>query len=757
MKLAGLFIFVICISFQVNADAVFKRPPSLPEREKTQFDQWNKAAKRKNEDKVFSKAEGKYLNALVNSSSPYLRQHAKNPVNWKPWRSKYLEQAKAENKLIFLSIGYSTCHWCHTMAKESFSDAEVAKAVNSSYIAIKIDREELPQIDRYYASLLEAVKGSAGWPITAIINSEGLPIYIDSYLPKDKLINLLTRVDTTWKNNPEFLLATARTISELVAPPETEGGNHADIDTAELLNSSKNKILTALDSEFGGLKGEVKFPQETLLLYLLDELRRSAAPDLEKLLLVQLNNMMNGGIRDHVDGGFHRYSTDKEWIVPHYEKMLYNQALMAQVYLEAWQVLYDEDYQFIATETLDFAIEHLYQAGEGFYSALDADFKGEEGGFYLWAEADIEDALEVEGISYYSFKPADNKSNRKMGVLSKPEYRSPEISKALNKLSQKRHARGDLHRDDKVITSWNGLMIHSLAMASRELNREDYLKIAQSVGDALWVSRFDTKTGKLFRTSDTSQELFSLEDYAYLSRGYVGLYDVTQNPKWLDRAKTIYYSAKAYSSPPQLTKATELGPSASPSLADGELMSPIVILQEVELALKNRTLDPKLFKPSVSILNQIKSRASESTIGHISSLTHLNNGLHGSSGNVRYFANGMGRFSIVCAKKIDNACASLALEFTLNDGWHINSNTPLQDYLKPTIVESSSVLTVEYPEPITQTLGFQREPLSLFAGEFSIVITKKPNEETHKTKVNLPLQACNDEICLLPEKSVVIF
>lgn len=760
MKFIGLFAFALCISFQSKADAVFNPPPRLPESEKVHFSEWLEIAEAKNEDKVFSNAKGTHLNALVNSSSPYLRQHAKNPVNWKPWRNKYLKKAQSENKLIFLSIGYSTCHWCHVMAKESFSDVEVAKEVNDSYIAIKVDREELPQIDSHYTSLLEAVTGSAGWPITAIINSEGLPIYIDSYVSKEKLLTLLARVDSTWKNNPEFLLATAKNISSLITVPESGDDNQVNIDTSELSNTSRKKILDALDSDFGGLKGEVKFPQEALLLYLLDELRRRVDSDLKKLVSVQLNSMMNGGIRDHIDGGFHRYSTDSRWNIPHYEKMLYNQALMSQVYLEAWQVLYEDNYRFIAKETLDFSIEHLYQEGEGFYAALDADFKGEEGGFYLWSAADIEDALDVEGISSYSFNPDEKKSNEKFGILSEPELRSTETSAALNKLSKQRHSRGDLHRDDKVITSWNGLMIYSLAMASREFKSKDYLDIAKSVGDLIWRSRFDERTGKLLRTSDRSQELFSLEDYAYLGRGFIGLYDVTQNPKWLERARRVYQSAKTDATFSQVTESSSMDISTQSNLADGELMSPKVILQEVKRALDKRTLSTKLYKPDLKILNQIKNRVLESPINRFSSLLYLNNELNGSSGNTRYFANGVGRFSIVCTEMLEESCASIELHFGLKQGWHINSDEPLQDYLVPTVIKSEAELATEYPEPIVLKLGFQDEPLSLFEGNFKILISKKPEATgatISRTRISLPLQACNNEICLLPEESVIIF
>ncbi|BFM20149.1 thioredoxin domain-containing protein [Gilvimarinus japonicus] len=756
-RLVGLLVLVIFISLYSSAEAEFIPPPLLSESEKAQFGEWLEVAKDKSEDKVFSKEKGKYLNALVNSSSPYLRQHAKNPVNWKPWRNQYLASAEAENKLIFLSIGYSTCHWCHVMAKESFSDVDVAIAVNDSYVAIKVDREELPQIDSHYASLLEAVTGSAGWPITAIINSEGLPIYIGSYVSKENLVTLLQRVGFAWENNPEFLLTTARNISRLTAVSEGEDNNNVHVDTAELLTSSKKKVVDALDTEFGGLNGAVKFPQESLLLYLLDELRRTLDPDLAKLVSLQLTKMMNGGIRDHVDGGFHRYSTDSQWSVPHYEKMLYNQALMAQVYLEAWQGFREDSYRFVAKETLDFAIECLYQEGRGFYSALDADFNGEEGGFYLWSGADVADALKIEGISSYSVEAGEKRSSRTLGILSDIALKNAEMLDVLKTLQEQRHSRGSLHRDDKVIASWNGLMIYSLAMASRALDNKEYISIAEKVGELMWASRFDDRTGKLFRTSDRRQELFSLEDYAYLSRGFVGLYDVTRNPTWLERAKTIYQSANANAALPQSAIPSQLGSNASFSLMDGELISPKVVFQEVELALKRRTFDPKLFKIDPEGLDQAKARVAESAINRFSSLRYLNNELNGSSESIRYFANGVGRLSIVCTKTLAEVCVSIELQFSLKEGWHINSNEPLQDYLVPTIVKSTSELLVEYPRRNVLRLGFQDEPLSLFDGEFKILISKKPDEVIRRTKISVPLQACNDELCLLPQESFIIF
>lgn len=753
---AGLTAILICLSLSPKAETEFYQPPNLPEREKPEFDEWLKSAQKKHEDRVFSDAKGRHLNALVESTSPYLRQHAKNPVNWKPWRNQYLAQARSDNKLIFLSIGYSTCHWCHTMAKESFSDAEVAKAINSTYVAIKVDREELPQIDRHYAALLEAATGSAGWPITAIINGDGLPIFIDSYLSKAKLITLLERVAGTWDTNPDFLLASAKTLSGLITSTESKNDGQATIDTNELLENSKQKIVAALDVEFGGLNGQVKFPQESLLLYLLDEFRRTEDHNLKKLVSIQLDNMMNGGIRDHVDGGFHRYSTDKEWIIPHYEKMLYNQALMAQVYLEAWQVFYNDNYRLIAQETLDFAIERLYQPDHGFYSALDADLNGEEGGFYLWSETDLEDFLSIPGITSYTFS-GDKGYDGKLGILTDTHLRSETMTEALSTLSKQRHNRGELHRDDKVITSWNGLMVYSLAMASHAFDERKYLTIAEKVAGDIWQSRFDRKTGKLFRTSDRSQELFSLEDYAYLSRGFIGLYDITQNPEWLDRAEALYQAATTQFSSFQHQTNTGPGPSISSSLADGELISPIIALQAVELSLKNRTFDAKAFTPDPEHVNFIKTRASESAINQFSSLLYLNNEAAGSAGNTRYFANGVGQFHIVCKKRLAQVCSAIEIQFSLKEGWHINSNTPLQDYLKPTSIESDTPLDVQYPEQQVIRLGFQDEALGLFEGEFVIQVSKISRELVNRAQIRLPLQACNDEICLLPEDKVIVF
>ncbi|MDO6748362.1 thioredoxin domain-containing protein [Gilvimarinus sp. 1_MG-2023] len=757
VKLFGLLCFAFCLSFQVKAKADYMAPPQIPESEKVKFDGWLRSAEKKTKDVVFSDAQGMHLNALVDSTSPYLRQHAKNPINWKPWRSNILMEARRNNKLIFLSIGYSTCHWCHVMKKESFSDVGVAKEINGSYVAIKVDREELPQIDSYYASVLEAVTGSAGWPITAIINSEGLPIYISSYLSKDKLVTLLGRVNSAWKNNPEFLLSTAKTMANMVTVEESSGDDKNDIDSYELLSDSKKKILSELDHKSGGIKGNVKFPQESLLLYMLDELRRAKSPEFERLLVLQLNNMMKGGIRDHVSGGFHRYSTDSKWMIPHYEKMLYNQALMSQVYLEAWQLFYRNSYLFVAKQTLDFSIEELYREGKGFYSALDADFNGQEGGYYLWPEAELVDVLKVQGITSYLFTPKDIKQGVKSGILVDESKRNSKVSDVLNKMSEQRHNRGVLHRDDKIITSWNGLMIYSLAAASVELGDNKYLNIATNVGDFLWDSRFDSKTGRLFRTSDRSQELFSLEDYAYLGRGFIRLYDATQDQKWLERARIIFQSATVESTLSGGGSLAALGVNTLSSLLDGELISPIIILQEVGLALEQRILQAELFNSNKKSVAQIKSQISESPINRFSSLLYINNEVNGSSGDIRYFGKGAGRLDITCTEVVETKCFSIELQFSLKPGWHINSTKPLQDYLAPTIIQSSAELMVDYPEHSILKLGFQDEPLSLFEGDFKISISKVPAKAVERVMIKLPLQACNDRMCLFPEESFIVF
>lgn len=725
-------------------------PPHLSEADLVAFQGWKKAARKSHANLKQDKKE--FLNELVYSSSPYLKQHALNPVNWKPWSNRILEQAKRDNKLIFLSIGYSTCHWCHVMAKESFIDVNVAELINKNFIAVKVDREELPHIDEYYAAALEQVKGSAGWPITAIINSEGLPIFIESYLSKQKLQSLLQRMSVLWLKNSDFLISSAKQIDSLLKARFSFNTEHEI--PPNYLASINSKLLGELDKVNGGFVGEVKFPSESMLLYMLDQLARQSNPAIEEQLKLSLDSMMSGGLWDHVGGGFHRYSTDSEWLVPHYEKMLYNQAQLAIVYSRAYKFFGDEKYKRVVQRIVNFTLKTMHQENLGFWSAIDADFNGDEGGYYLWSASELSD-FNGELLKTYSVRGTD-----KLGVLTSHSNETAEKQHQIFKtLSKIRKARGIPHIDKKILTSWNSLMILALVEAAQILGNEEYFSIAEKLAESIWTNRFSTQSGELARLAASQQNEFFLEDYSFFARALIALYDYSGKSSWLDKSnRLVEHGLKLFVSVDG--KLNSIYPNSAgfgiSKVQDNEVFNPIAMFVRVISLLDNRLGKKNLKSDYKSLLQLLKSKVTIEPLSHLLAARVLNNQINGEISDQRYFAESKGQLNIECKVLDKKQCLKMSLNIKLMPGWHINSNKPLQDYLIATKVEASSKVLVNYPKEKVVKLGFQKEPLSVFEGRFSIELEKHADSEEDEY-IQIPLQACSDSICLLPEHHIIKF
>jgi len=765
-----LFLLVLLCSLQIlimaqlKADNSPPKPPVDAGISEAEFSLWKKTYNTKKTSSALENiSDNGHLNELILSRSPYLLQHASNPINWKPWSKGLLASAKEENKLIFLSIGYSTCHWCHVMAEESFSQISVAKAINKQFIAIKVDREEMPDIDGYYMRALQLVKREAGWPITAIINSEGLPVFIDSYLTKEKLLKLLPKVAQLWQQQPEFLLSSAQRFEALSKQSQTKGSKL--ISVVSYLNSINQKLIQSLDTDYGGFEGKVKFPSEAMLLYAIDQLQRKAHPQLQVLVKQQLDNMMEGGLYDHVGGGFFRYSTDKRWLVPHFEKMLYNQAQLIMVYSRAYDYFHDPKYLKLVADISDSMVDGFFKKERGFISALNADFDGEEGGYYLWTSEQID---EIAGKDNQLEKISIVGSNR-FGILL-PEKSTQQIQTNHTKIRASflnaRQQRGELFFDNKVLTGLNGLAIKALVITADQLQNDRYLSLATAVAERLWQQRFDPVTGELNRTQydmtahgsqqskTQSAETFYLEDYALLADALIALYDQSADIKWLKRAATL--QSKAIERFAQVeNKTARLKASDKKTLFqmqssdDSEVFPAIPVFVQVESKLKKRIL-PKLGETTRNrfIENLLSKKTS---LNHLYSALVLNEELNETQSKIRYFAKGHGKVILKCTKIMGQQCSRFRMSFTLNQGWHINANKPLQDYLIATDIKVPTGVSVDFPKSKIIRLGFQKEPLSLYDGRFEIRLSKQ-SKEINKLYLQLPLQACNDRMCLLPEQ-----
>lgn len=779
MKLIYLAISIFLCGNVLCKNITILQPPQLNEIQQKKFSEWKNyflelTAERK-EQPFGAKNSPIFLNELIYSKSPYLLQHAHNPVNWKSWSGALLQKAKDENKLIFLSIGYSTCHWCHIMEKESFKDVEIASLINKDYLAIKVDREELPHIDDYYASALEQVKGSAGWPITVIINGDGLPIFIDSYLNKQKLSKLLARVNTVWGKQPDFLLLNAKTIDSMVREgfsPSLREDKKAEIqEKYEQLELNK-KLIETLDFKDGGFKGQVKFPSESMILYVLDQLRREGDPQLEKAIKLQLDRMISGGLYDHIGGGFHRYSTDADWMVPHYEKMLYNQAQMIEVYSQAYRFFRKSAYRKVVETNVEFLLKEFYITGKGFATAIDADFNGKEGGYYLWTSQEIENIKELELVKqninlFKTYSVIDKSSNGAMYGVYFPSAldgsKTDIVEKIRKKLIDIRKTKGYPHVDDKVLTGWNALAIKSLLTAGELLGNQDYIVKAEYFAELLWTKRFDESSGFLSRTgfedSKSSELLLKrvyLEDYAYFANAIIHLYDVTENIIWLKRAEQIknaildnfldkdggLFNVSKQSAGLHLKRSS-----------DSELLSPTAVAIDVLSKLERRMGTNLLKRQYSNIIHYLRLKVVADPLNHLYGNLTLNVIERGTTESRRYFALAKGVLKFSCKNYIRDSCSELVINISLDEGWHINSNAPLQDYLVPTKLVSDEGVRVSYPEKKLVKLGFQEGPLSVYQGQFNITIQKTDNHLTREF-FTLPLQACSHKLCLLPEKFI---
>jgi len=495
-------------------------------------------------------------NRLINEKSPYLLQHAYNPVDWYPWCDEAFERAKIEDKPIFLSIGYSTCHWCHVMEKESFEDEEVAKILNENFIPIKVDREERPDIDTVYMTICQAMTGHGGWPLTIIMTPDKKPFFAGTYIPKHSrygrigLIELLQKVVEIWKENKDKVISLAEQITSEIkeALEKVEKGNIID---ETIFTLAYKELEENFDPEYGGFGEAPKFPTPHNLMFLLRYWKRTGNAKAIDMIEQTLKGMWLGGIYDQIGFGFHRYSTDRKWLVPHFEKMLYDQALISLACIETYQATGKEKYAVLCSEVFSYVIDNLTNTDGGFFSAEDADSEGEEGKFYLWEYSELEKILNQSELNFV----IENFNIRKDGnyidelkrsrtgknifhLSSELEGEKRKIWEGIRlKLLQHRNNRIRPLKDDKILTDWNGLTISSLAKGYLTFGVEDYIKIAEKSANFI-LKNMLTNDGKLLhRFRDGEAKINGhLDDYAFLAWGLIELYEATFKTKYLKKA-----------------------------------------------------------------------------------------------------------------------------------------------------------------------------------------------------------------------------
>ena len=480
-------------------------------------------------------------NRLSTERSPYLLQHAENPVDWRPWGPEVFEEAKRTDKPVLLSIGYSTCHWCHVMAHESFEDETVAQAVNAAFLPVKVDREERPDVDAVYMAACLAMNGSGGWPLTVLLTPDQKPFWAGTYLPKDQLLHLLRKAARLWREDRAGVLVTGDT---LTAHLQQEGQARPGTPSRELVRQAVSQFAQSYDERWGGFGAAPKFPTPHNLIFLLRYAQLAKEEHAREMALHTLNNMYRGGLFDHVGGGFSRYSTDQHWLVPHFEKMLYDNALLALAYTEAFQHARCPIYGEITRRTLDYVLRELSGPQGGFCCGQDADSDGVEGKYYALIPDELAQALGgVDGLRFcqwYGITPEGNFEGKSIPNLlgqSQFDQDSEDMAALREQVYAYRLSRTALHRDDKVLTAWNGLAMAALARAGLVLDEPWYLDAARQTAEFL-AEKLTTSDGRLlarWRDGDAAHP-GKLDDYAFLAYGLLELYSATFDASYLTRA-----------------------------------------------------------------------------------------------------------------------------------------------------------------------------------------------------------------------------
>lgn len=705
-----------------------------------------------------------YTNRLLLESSPYLQQHAHNPVNWYSWSAEALQKAQAENKPIFLSIGYSTCHWCHVMEGESFENEEIAAYLNEHFISIKIDREQLPDIDHTYMLAAAMISGQTGWPLNAFNTPNAEPFFAATYFPPQQFFQMLQRVAYLWQTTHDELQADAAATMASIKRISANQTSEEAISSATALAATEQWLEIA-DEQQGGFGLSPKFPTEPVLLMLMEQSIRQQDTDLWQFIELTLNAMQQGGIYDQIGGGFHRYATDTAWRVPHFEKMLYNQAQLATVYFRAFDVTGNPLYKRTAVDTLDYVLREMTSASGLFYSATDADSEGEEGTFFLWDKQQIEQLLSPEEATLakqlYAVDAGSNFSDRNILYLPKSlteyviaaGYPIAEFLNTLDQINQRllnaREQRIHPLKDNKSITSWNSMMIRSLVEASLILDDTKYLDAAINSANALWQKHYqadglirDTRAG-------VTGTLGNLEDYAYFAAANLALFDITAEPKWLERSKQLADEMlelfwEESSDTLYLSRANTLLPVRAKDRGDDAVPAATSVAYELLSQLATRQSDQRYATFAQRVISAISGNVRGNPMQY-SYLLKAHQDNNRSVRRVQFGAQGALR-----AELQHHAGNQYILKIQMQPGWHINAHKPGFEKLIGSQLNANWIVHISYPDSIQKPVSFAPQPISLYSGEMTFEVTANKQQRLDEL-LTFTYQACSEKQCLAPE------
>ncbi len=751
---------------------------------------------------------GDEFNRLIFESSPYLLQHARNPVDWWPWSDEAFARAEELDRPVFLSVGYSTCHWCHVMERESFEDTEIAEILNEHFVPIKVDREERPDIDEIYMTATQLLTGRGGWPNSVWLTPDRRPWYAGTYFPPEGrggmpgFGELLTQLAEIWREKRADVEAQANQLQQSIRSSASLG-EHAPVPLDEaLLRGAVEALSDRFDERYGGFSGAPKFPPHTSLRLLLEEHDRTGNERALLMATETLDAMARGGIHDQVGGGFHRYSTDEYWLVPHFEKMLYDNGQLAAVYALAYELTGSREHEIAARGICDWVLRVMTDDAGGFYSALDADSEGVEGKFYLWDRDEVIEVLGQESGSLacdlLNIKPdgnfADEVTGRKSGLniphLSRRGLDSEELWPFLqqmkDQLLEHRNARVWPHRDEKVLAAWNGLMISGLAITGRIFDDPLYLDAATDAGD--FILREMRVGGRLLRVwrDGVAKQPGYLDDYAFLAVGLLDLHEATADERWLGEARSLVdgmlrlfeddgqggFFFTAEDSEGLLARVKRPFDQAIPSgnamaaLALARLATVIGESQYAEAAGRTlRVFSSAMQNAPTSTETMLRAAARFFDLAGAGQSAETMEAGAETEPDART-SRGPVTVEAWASRRAAEAGdeAEVAVRVAIEDGWHINAHEPLQEHLAGTelaLDESAryALMQADYPGPIEIQPAFSDEPLAVYEGEVwlraRVKVLPDAAEGNAPLRLTLTAQPCDDTSCARPERHML--
>lgn len=726
-----------------------------------------------------------YTNRLILEDSPYLLQHAHNPVNWYPWGEEAFATAKQENKPVFLSIGYSTCHWCHVMEEESFDNDAIAKHMNDLFICVKVDRECHPDVDTFYMTAVMMMQGHGGWPMSSFLTPDRKPFFGGTYYQPAQFVALMDRVNELWHKQQTDILEQADTISKQVSGAMQTRQSLNEIG-ANVVDVTAQAILNHYDRYNGGFGQAPKFPNEPYLYFLLEYAILKGHTESLDAVINTLHIQSCGGIYDQIAGGFHRYATDQHWLIPHFEKMLYNQANLSYVFAQAYTLTGAKDFKRIACETLDYVIREMRDERGGFYSATDADSEGEEGLFFIWDRQEIETLLKEDAeefIQLYQVSNGGNFEGKNILNLNQPledyakenkiDYDELIDRQAKNKkiLWGEREKRIPPLRDDKIITAWNAMMIRSYAYIGHQLNRQDYIDTAIEAANMLLTTN-NTANGELSRSSLAGQASIPAlqEDYAYLAEALLAIYDATLDKTWLKHAAKLTDTMIEYFWDTEnggflMAKQNDnsLLPGIPKEINDNATSSGNSVALRTLLRLAKRTGREQYQTTAQQLIAAYSHDITQRPYICSYLICGMLEMFAGEQTNQQWCADGNIHISAKCNKNDENY--KLVLTIKMDEGWHLNqivdsTDKDNTDNKAPVLINVNDGWIIEntnYPEPISETLGFETTPVEVYESTIEITANLTRDKQKQLTfpqnllKLQLRIQACDEQKCLAPE------